>query len=170
MQRNSVCARAVPDGVTSKQASILRHLQGDKDASDSSSRRGLLAGTAAGVVGGCMCGICGASPVQAAAPGDWGYSAQCCPLTVLPCALCHNLCMLLHLSLEHSSLLFTSHKHAVMQLQSRLSFNRLDPTHGVQHVLSERTSHQSTFRTRSSHAPPRTSVTCPRSESPLAIV
>lgn len=65
---------ATPTGVTSTQASILKKLEKDEGASDNSSRRGLLTGAAASLAGGCMCGICGTSPVQAAAPGDWGYS------------------------------------------------------------------------------------------------
>ena len=76
LQRKHVRAKAGPDGVTSKQISILQQLGKDEDASENSSRRGLLSGAAASVAGGCMCGVCGASPVQAAAPGDWGYSAS----------------------------------------------------------------------------------------------
>jgi hypothetical protein len=68
--------RASSDQITMKQGEILDQLrQGNKEpASGESSRRGLITGTMTATAGGCMCGICGASPVQAAAPGDWGYS------------------------------------------------------------------------------------------------
>lgn len=47
---------------------------GEQPATGTSRRQLFNAG--ATVLGACMCGVCGASPVRAAAPGDWGYTPK----------------------------------------------------------------------------------------------
>lgn len=46
------------------------------DGGAAGTTRRQLFNAGATVVGACMCGVCGASPVRAAAPGDWGYTPK----------------------------------------------------------------------------------------------
>ena len=47
--------------------------QGKDSGSSAPSRRQLFQRSAAGALGGCLCGVCGPSPVHAATGGTWGY-------------------------------------------------------------------------------------------------
>ena len=146
------------ENVTSKQAKILEKLQTDAPASSESSRRGLFTGMAASVTGGCMCGICGASPAQAAAPGDWGYSmSRATDLCV--CGAVPSLCSVL-----------AANRKLIVQVLSRSSSNRLVHTLGDLHVQLEVPSHQWTCPSARNHAPPRTFVKFLHSESPPVTV
>jgi hypothetical protein len=71
--------------LTPKQSCFLLKPTDDASASPTKSatppakpatRRDLFTGTTAGVLGACMCGICGPTPVRAAMAGDWGYGPK----------------------------------------------------------------------------------------------